>query len=267
MKEGLGPCSFCGAPLLSSEDVQAMVRELKDERGRERMAVDREANRRPDIAKAPTPFTQPRGNDGPSLSEAETQARAHRDKLLKFQAQNARRTTVRDEAADFDVTGALNGSGSMWASPEERAKELKRQQKVLREMEWNARPEYEKRQQVVSIDLVGGKVIRKMAPVERPQVPDSDDEATVDADEQDQSQSNGSNKAGRGQGGAFSGNPLLGSLIKPRFEAKGKGAEVEGRETRRSKGWQRVQHDLNDNEDVILDGGVYGHTNDEPERG
>ncbi|KAF4467839.1 C2HC5 finger [Fusarium albosuccineum] len=267
MKEGLGPCTFCGTPLLNADDVQAMVRELKDERGRERMAANREANRRADVAKTPAPFTQPRGNDGASMSEAEANARAHRDKLLNFQAQNARRTTVRDEAADFDVGGALTGSGSMWASPEERARELKRQQKILREMEWNARPDYEKRKQVVSIDVVGGKVVRKMAAVERPSTPESDEDTNGHGVEDGTlGETTGNRNGGRG-GGAFSGNPLLGSLIKPVFDAKGKGAEVEGREARKKKGWQRVQHDLEDNEGVILDGGVHGHTGDEPECG
>ncbi|KAH7163390.1 putative zinc finger motif, C2HC5-type-domain-containing protein [Dactylonectria estremocensis] len=263
MKEGLGPCTFCGSPLLSPDDVQAMVRELKDERGRERMAADRQANRRADVAKTPAAFTTPRGNDGPSLSDAEAKARAHRDKLLNFQAENAQRTTVRDEAADFDVSGALTGTGSMWSTPEERARELKRQQKILREMEWNARPDYEKRKQVLSIDLVGGKVVRKMAAVERPATPEEDEEVDY-----------GVLRATSGNrnvvGGAFSGNPLLGSLIRPVFDAKGKGAETEGRESRKKKGWQRVQHDLKDNENLILDGGVRGHAGkagDEPECG
>ncbi|KAH6989146.1 putative zinc finger motif, C2HC5-type-domain-containing protein [Ilyonectria sp. MPI-CAGE-AT-0026] len=265
MKEGLGPCTFCGSPLLSQDDVQAMVRELKDERGRERMAADRQANRRADVAKTPAAFTKPRGNDGPSLSDAEAKARAHRDKLLNFQAENAQRTTVRDEAADFDVSGALQGTGSMWSTPEERARELKRQQKILREMEWNARPEYEKRTQVLSIDLVGGKVVRKMAAVERPATPEEDEEEDYGV-----LRTTSGNKNVAKAGGAFSGNPLLGSLIRPVFDAKGKGAETEGRESRKKNRWQRVQHDLKDNEDVILDGGVRGHTGkagDEPECG
>ena len=266
MKEGLGPCTFCGAPLLSSGEVQAMMRELKEERGRERMAADAKANRRADVAKTPAAFTKPRGNDDPTLAEAEAKARQHRDKLLGFQAQNAQRTTVRDEAADFDVSGVMAGSGggSMWASPEERARELKRQQKIMREMEWNARPEYEKRQQVVSIDLVGGKVVRKMAAVERPPSPDEDNDV-ADAGHGVLTESKGNKDRG---GGAFSGNPLLGSLIKPVFDAKGKGVEAEGRRPKKT-GWRRVQDDLENNEGVILDGGVYGHggAGDEPECG
>ena len=274
MKEGLGPCSFCGSPLLNPDDVQAMIRELKDERGRERMAVNASANRRAEVSKKPAPFTQPRvgdADDGSSLADAAAKAREHRDKLLNFQAQNARRTTVRDEAADFDVSGAVTGLGSMWASPEERAKELKRQQKLMREMEWNAQPDYEKRRQVLSIDLVGGKVVRKMAAIERPVTPESDEDEGVLGETSGNAASNGS----RTGGGTFSANPLLGALLKPVYEIKegnGKGKDTGEPQSRRDrkKGWRRVQDDLDDNEDVILDGGIHGHVGaagDEPECG
>ncbi|CCF46300.1 hypothetical protein CH063_03837 [Colletotrichum higginsianum] len=272
VKEGLGPCTFCGTPLLSSEDVQGMIRELKSERGRERMAADREAHKRAEVSKKPAPFSQ---NNNSSMSEAESKAREHRDKLLNFQAQNARRTTVRDEAADFDVSGAMAGSGgNIWSTPEDRARELKRQQKILREIEWNARPEYEKRRQVVSIDVVGGKVVRKMAAVERPTTPEGEDVVVhEDVDENDyvgSRKQGGSNGGGGGGGGAFSHNPLLGGLIKPVWDAKGKdkAAQLEGRKDKKTQ-WRRVQDDFKDNEAVILDGGAHGHstTADEPDCG
>ncbi|KAI0829578.1 zf-C2HC5-domain-containing protein [Hypoxylon sp. FL0890] len=250
VKEGLGPCTFCGTPLLSSAEIQSMIRELREERGRERMAVDREAHKKAEVSRNPTPFSKPR--DVPSeTSEAQAKALEHRDRLLGFQAQNARRTTVRDEAADFDVSGAMTGAGSnIWATPEERARELKRQQKILREMEWNARPDYEKRRQVVSIDLVGGKVVRKMAAIEQPGSPEDDAHSSPVLEEI-------SGNRGGAVSGAFSRNPLLGSLIKPVFDAKGKGAQLEGRDPKATR-WRRVQDDLDDNEAVILDGGVYG---------
>ncbi|KAK3191357.1 hypothetical protein K4F52_002568 [Lecanicillium sp. MT-2017a] len=268
MKEGLGPCTFCGAALLTADEVQLLVRELKDERGRERMAANASANRRAEIAQKPAPFSHPRtvvtGPPGPSLAEAASKAREHRDKLLNFQAQNARRTTVRDEAADFDVTAAVSGSGSMWATPEERARELKRQQKILREMEWNARPEYEKRQTVMSIDLVNGRVVRKMAAADRP--PSPEEEAEVPEPEPPASSRSAlTDTTGNRVGGAFSSNPLLGSLMKPMFKAKGKDASGPAEEgsaqprRERRKGWRRVQDDQDDNEGVILDGGVHGH--------
>ncbi|PTB65710.1 hypothetical protein BBK36DRAFT_1159845 [Trichoderma citrinoviride] len=253
LKEGLGPCTFCGTPLLSSDEIQAMVRELKDERGKEKMAANAAAHRKADVAKTPAPFTPPRGldNDAPSLAEAAAKAREHRDKLLNFQAQNARRTTVRDEASDFDVSVAMSGTGSMWATPEERAKELKRQQKILREMEWNARPEYEKRQQVISIDLAGRRVVKTVAPIQRPATPEEDEAEEPNSGVLQETSGN------KNAGGAFSANPLLGAVMRPVYDAKGKGADAEGRQSR-AKGWRRVQDDLDNNEGVILDGGAYG---------
>ncbi|KAI5861541.1 zf-C2HC5-domain-containing protein [Durotheca rogersii] len=251
VKEGLGPCTFCGTPLLSSSERELMIRELRAERGLEKSAADREANKRAEVSKTPAPFSKPREVTG-SPSEAQAKALQHRDRLLGFQAQNAQRTTVRDEATDFDASGAMTGlGGNMWATPQERARELKRQQKILREMEWNARPDYEKRRQVVSIDLVGGKVVRKMAAVERPKSPDDSD--------QQASAALAETRVGHGDGGggAFSKNPLLGALIKPVFDAKGKGAQLDGRKAGTTR-WRRAQDDLDDNEAVILDGGAYG---------
>jgi 2'-5' RNA ligase len=224
-----------------------MIRELREERGREKMALDASSHRRAEVSKKPLPFAQPRENT--DLSPAELKAKEHRDRLLGFQAQNARRTTVRDEAADFETP--MSGE-NIWASPAERAKQLKRQQKVLAEQEWNARPEYEKRRQVVSIDLVKGKVVKRMGAVERPQVVENESEDEV-VEEVPLGEGSG-NKGG----GTFSRNPLLDGLIKPVYDA-GKGNDKD-ESMPRKKTWRRVQDDLEDNEAVILDGGVYGGT-------
>ncbi|KAK4644180.1 hypothetical protein QC761_302200 [Podospora bellae-mahoneyi] len=244
IKEGPGPCTFCGQPLLSSAEIQSMIKELRADRGREKMAADREAHKKAEVAGTPRPYTKTRD---PTIAEA--QALAHRDKLLAFQAQNAQRTTVRDEAADFDATVG----GSMWATPEERALALKKQQKLLREMEWNAKPEYEKRQQVVSIDLTGRKVFKKMAKIERPPTPVDD----VEDDYGYEAPILQGTHVSKGQGGAFSKNPLLSGVIRPVYDLEGKGEELEGRKDRATK-WRRVQDDLENNEEVILDGGIYG---------
>jgi hypothetical protein len=225
-----------------------MIRELREERGREKMAMDASSHRRADLSKTPAPFTSPRKDT--DLSPAELKAKEHRDQLLVFQAQNAKRTIVRDEAADFETP--TTGGGNIWASPAERAKILKRQQKVLAEQEWNARPDYEKRRQVVSIDLVKGKVVKKMSARERPQQVESDSEEDLEEVVLIQSK--------KDTGGTFSRNPLLGGLIKPiynRGSGNGKGKEKE-KSMPTKKTWRRVQDDLEDNEAVILDGGVYG---------
>ncbi|KAK4139214.1 uncharacterized protein C8A04DRAFT_16068 [Dichotomopilus funicola] len=252
IKEGLRPCTFCHTPLLSASEIQHMIRKLRAERGREKQALDREAHKRStEASRKNKPFSRPGVDDKADLTVAEAMALQHRDRLLGFQAQNARRTTVRDEAADFDVAD----SGGMWASAEERALALKRQQKLLREMEWNAKPEYEKRQQVVSIDLSGRKVFKKMAKIERPASPGGEDPAEDDHPTAESAPEPAGTSGGHG--GAFSKNPLLGGLIRPVYEVNGKETELEGRKDRATR-WRRVQDDRDDNEAVILDGGVYG---------
>lgn len=275
VKQGLGPCTFCGSPLLSPDDIAKVLRVLKDERGEERMRANNAAHRKPDVAlgkaraytgrdflaqaSSHSTRSSPLSSAGPtpagSDDEAADKAKQHRDRLLGFQAQNARRTAIHDEAADYDVPAS---GTSMWASPAERAQQLKRQQRVLREMEWNARPEYEKRQMVASIDLKGGRVVRKMAAVERPDFGDENAEP-----EEDYVAPAVEGTAGAGRG-AFGNNPLAKGLIKPvaregKGKGKGKGGEAEGERRERST-WRRVQmdEDQDDNEAVILDGGVYG---------
>lgn len=262
VKEGIGPCTFCNTPLLSSSEVQSMVRVLREERGKEKMATNNASQKRADVAMAPRPFSTPKehtpaSSNPASDSENEKLAKAklHRDRLLAFQAQNAKRTQVHDEASDFDIpTSGL----SMWASPQERAMQLKRQQKALREQDWNSRPEYEKRKMVASIDLVGGKVVRRMATVERPTTPESDDDGPEIPEAALPAPSGG---------GAFSKNPLLGGLIRPTIKADGKGKD---KEREKKQTWRRVQDDNEDNEQWILDGGAYGgqkKTDDDEGRG
>lgn len=232
-----------------------MIRSLRDERGKEKMIIDAQSHRRAEIAQKPAPFTTFKVN-----SSAESKALEHRDKLLNFQANNAKRTTVHDEAADFETPEM---GTSMWTTPQERALQLKRQQKVLASMEWNAKPEYERRKQVVSLNLVGGKLMKKVGyeKMEQPEVEETEEEV-----EEEQERLGYHNQAeGNSGGGTFSRNPLLGGLIRPVWSART--GEMEGIEVekdnanvtgRKQKSWRRVQDDMEDNEAVILDGGVYG---------
>lgn len=264
VKEGVGPCTYCLRPLLSSEDVTSMIRALREERGVEKTSLNNAAHRRADISQAPRPFTTPPTGSTlePSTSMTSTAettlnlARQHRDNLLAFQRDNARRTHIIDEAADFETpTSGL----SMWSSPVERAEQLKRQQKVLREQEWNAKPEYEKRQVVVSIDLVGGKVVKKMAQVERPKDREDQNSRVMDEKDSIHDVANRDNS-----NGVFSKNPLLGELIRPVWKSydnedsnSKKKADDDEQKSRRSA-WRRVQDDTDDNEAWILNGGIYG---------
>ena len=241
------------------------------------MLTNNAGQRRADVAATPRAFTNHapvglKADGGAQPSKTLDLAKQHRDRLLAYQAENARRTQIHDEAADYETpTSGL----SQWSSPMERAAQLKRQQKVLREQEWNAKPEYEKRRMVVSVDLVGGKVVKKMGNIERP----GHVEETV-VEDADVGVVGGGVAGGLGgDGGKFSKNPLMGDLIRPVWKSKnieegqGKGkeksldseyagdAESAGgnkeNEPRRSA-WRRVQDDDDDNEAMILDGGVYG---------
>ncbi|KAL9128150.1 MAG: hypothetical protein Q9217_003124 [Psora testacea] len=280
VKEGLGPCTFCHQPLLRPEDLQAMIESLKQERGIQRQQAGNAANRRADVSSTPKPFV-PQSSYTPALNPADgtlQKALSHRNKLLEYQAHNAQRTTVHDEAADY--TTPASGQ-NIWSSPAERAKQLKQQQKVLREQEWNAKPEYEKRKTVLSIELgKGGKVLKKTGAVERPKSGDAMNDELEDSvvDETDP----GTREIGAG--GAFSKNPLMGNLIRPVWtrrdegigkgngKGKGKGKDMdndddddgddenekEKENLPRNSAWRRVQDDNDDNEQWILDGGVYG---------
>jgi hypothetical protein len=265
IKQGLGPCTFCNTPLLDADDIQKVLRVLKEERGEERMKANNATHKRADVAQGKaraytgrdflantalsgrsagaSPLSSAAATPAGSDDEAGVKAKAHRDKLLNFQANNARRTHIRDEAADYDIPTA---GTNMWASPAERAQQLKKQQKALREMEWNARPDYEKRKVVASIDLVGGRIVKRMAEVEKPDFSANDNNNDDDGYVAPVQPTNG--------GGAFSRNPLASGLIRPvAREAKGKDAARE-----RKTAWRRVQMDEDDNEQWILDGGVYG---------
>ena len=254
-----------------------MIRALREERGIEKTSLNNAAHRRAEVSQSPRPFATPAANSNrepstsSSTSTAETTlnlARQHRDNLLNFQRENARRTHIIDEAADFETpTSGL----SMWSSPVERAEQLKRQQKVLREQEWNAKPDYEKRQVVMSIDVVGGKAVKRMAQVERPKDREEPKSNVIENNHSVHDVPNGDQT-----NGVFSNNPLLGGLIrpvwKPRDDKSEGGAEKaaagshshepehehDPEHKSKKNTWRRVQDDKDDNEAWILNGGVYG---------
>ena len=117
-----------------------MIRELRAERGQEKMRAHNDSVHHDG---GPRPVS---GSSSPSKLDA---AKAHRDKLLQFQAQNARRTKVVDEAADFETP---NVASTLWMSPAQRALALKKQQRIQHEMEDKARPEWEKKKTMLTLD-------------------------------------------------------------------------------------------------------------------
>lgn len=179
-------------------------------------------------------------------------AKAHRDRLLGFQAQNAQRTKVVDEAADFETP---NVASALWMSPAQRALALKKQQRIQREMEEKARPEWERKKTVMSLDIKGGKVRRiyETAAVESTPEPIEPDPIEAEASTPGSSQLS--------SGHAFSRNPLLaaGGLMRPVWRAPDGKEAQKTEKTERKQTWRRVQDDNEDNEQWILDGGLHGH--------
>lgn len=258
-----------------------MLRSLKDDRGAEKMNLNNASQKRADVAQSPRPFSSSPSltssnahplpsASSPSLSSSAADASlvkalAHRDRLLSYQAQSAARTRVIDEAADFETPSA---GQSMWSSPEERARQLKRQQKVLREQEWNAKPEFEKRRVVLSVDLVGGKAIKRMGKVEMPREDDDAEDVLTTT-----TGTTSGSERGNGNKGRLSNNPLLRGvgLVRPVWKPKDDpnlsstpnstasvaGSSAASTYNTNSK-WRRVQDDLEDNEALLLDGGIFG---------
>ncbi|PYH45370.1 uncharacterized protein BP01DRAFT_356873 [Aspergillus saccharolyticus JOP 1030-1] len=256
--EGLQPCSFCGTPLLSNEEVQSMIRELRAERGQEKMRAHNES-------------VHQHRDGGPGLGTGASQtpaysnnrldaARAHRDKLLQFQAQNAKRTRVVDEAADFETP---NVASTLWMTPAQRALALKKQQRIMREMEEKARPEWEKKKTIMSLDIKGGRVTRvyqSAAEAAGSSSKAADEEVAAEAQAEEHLEGDG-DRGNSGGGHAFSNNPLLasGGLLRPVWKTAD-GQQPETARKERQPTWRRVQDDNDDNEQWILDGGVHGYT-------
>lgn len=262
--EGLQPCSFCDSPILSPEEVQKMIKSLREERGIEKqvqhnttIAMNRSGTSTPRFGGGyGTPDSVGSGDEG----EAAARARQHRDKLLAFQRENTQRTKIHDEAADYDAV--LTTGSTQWMTPMQRAAALKKQQAYLREMEEQNRPEWEKKRTVMSLGIgKSGKLVRTYEKRDAPRMEAKEEEEEVAVQE---TQDEEGQHLGSGGTGAFSQNPLLkgGSLVRPIWKPAGeesKGKEKETNNRQRKSVWRRVQDDNEDNEQWILDGGLRGY--------
>ncbi|RKF74177.1 Uncharacterized protein C1A6.01c [Golovinomyces cichoracearum] len=264
--EGLGPCTFCGTPLLSSTEVKSMISQLRGERGREKMLLNNKNQRRTAVKSfsASKNSNNDIVNQGNNMKHIELEAQAHRDKLLSFQSQNTIRTTIRDEVTEFNTNESEVRRDTIWATPTERASALKAQQKLLKEIEWQARPEYDRKKVVVSLECVNGKVVKRIQKLERERDFDVVQEEN-EAAEGTQDEINGLKESPKENAQqTFRNNPLLGKLIRPVWTAKVEKitGKNEDEKTCKVNSWRRVQDDQEDNENLILDGGIsswYSH--------
>ena len=258
--EGLQPCSFCDTPILTPQQVQTMIRALREERGTEKMTLHNAAVSH--SGKGTPAFGGTPESSGDEMSTAAAKARAHRDKLLAFQRENAQRTKVHDEAADYDMT--VTPGATQWMSPAQRALALKKQQKYLRELEEERKPEWEKKKTVMSMSIKNGKLMRSYEKVQedRPAQKELDHEELVGEAETEVATTSD-------RKGAFGKNPLLagGGLVRPVWKAPDEGKGKQREDRTRKQTWRRVQDDNDDNERWILDGGIYGPGGEDHDRG
>ncbi|KAK9323607.1 hypothetical protein V1517DRAFT_319837 [Lipomyces orientalis] len=161
VREGLGPCTSCHTPLLTKEEYDALVSELRQERGQLKNEIYNEQSKKGTtgsnarLTYSGSAGGQPITTDKamlPGLDRANDQL----SNLLSFQANSVQRTRIIDNASDFE----LPSSGSeRWLTTAERAMQLRKQQRTLKQMEALDRKRNGRGKRVISIDLQGNKIV------------------------------------------------------------------------------------------------------------
>lgn len=146
-KEGLGPCTACGKPLMDAEQVSQITSVLKSEKELITASMGKKAKQRAGI---PVNDFEQQQNTRANLEKANEQL----EKLLNFQDTGAQRTKIIDQVSDFEISTNL----SKWASPEEQAQQLKQQQRQLRKAQLEQEARSGRGKKSVTLSIRGGKV-------------------------------------------------------------------------------------------------------------
>ncbi|KAK9459296.1 putative zinc finger motif, C2HC5-type-domain-containing protein [Lipomyces oligophaga] len=162
VKEGMGPCTFCHTPLLSTDEYNAIVTELRQERGHLKSEINNERqSHKIRSQNSATTYSSASGSIGTSpnivLSGLDN-ANAQLSNLLQFQATSAQRTRIIDQASDFEMPGQLV---DRWSTPAERALQIRKQERTLKQLEAMQRKRNGRGKRVISIDLQGKKVVMR----------------------------------------------------------------------------------------------------------
>ncbi|KAK9486665.1 hypothetical protein V1527DRAFT_51989 [Lipomyces starkeyi] len=161
VKEGLGPCTSCHTPLLTKEEYDGLVTELRQERGQLKNEIYNEQSKKlttggnARLTYSGSAGGQPLTTDQAMLPGLEW-ANDQLSNLLSFQANSVQRTRIIDNASDFDLPGS---AGDRWLTPAERAMQLRKQQRTLKQMEALDAKRNGRGKRVISIDLRGNKVV------------------------------------------------------------------------------------------------------------
>lgn len=205
VKEGLQPCSFCGTPLMSSEEKLALKdiltkekEELEEEKDKKKQKEASNKSKKKNVIKVT--LNTPGQNNfkiqeqlhkqiEESWKQEREQAKANKERdeeidrtrkdmeyynsihkkdpelikaeerlamLLSFQDNGAERTKIIDHAADFDLPMER---GNLWASPMERALQLKRQQKQHKKLEEQEKQRSGRGSTVVEMSIKNGQAV------------------------------------------------------------------------------------------------------------
>ncbi|KAF1802511.1 putative zinc finger motif, C2HC5-type-domain-containing protein [Mucor lusitanicus] len=240
--EGVGPCSFCESPVLSKEQQLALIAEAKRKRAEHKQAQNQPAKRAPGSANNGGRAAYASKLGGGHISsygspyqssdddDSRLKAEQHKEKLLEFQRTSAQRSTVIDQATDFELP---TDQSNPWLTSQEKALMLKKQQSNLRRIE---RKGQSNRHKVMTIDVQTKQV----------KVQDADSLSSSDDDEDSQpvtkmdlSKKKASND--NSSAGTYAYNPLLKGIEAPKFV---------GKSTKKTKGQlrrkERVQYDVDD---------------------
>ncbi|KAF9908744.1 hypothetical protein EC991_009554 [Linnemannia zychae] len=243
--EGPGPCTYCGQPVVSIDQQQAMILELK----REKAALAKEqakltAKRRAKSTAVSTAgyasklgggMTSATGSAGgwvgldgsddtPAMTEEEeleeakkaSLAQAHKEKLLEFDRTSARRSHVIDQATDFVLPG---DRPNLWLTEEERQVQAAKARENLDKV--TAAASGYQRAKVMTIDVVNRRVVVEASAAQVVEEEDDTVPAPVSLFDQAKSTSISGGDRHGGRGGAFAMNPLLRLGENPMFIPKG----------------------------------------------
>lgn len=230
--EGVGPCTFCEAPVLSKEQQVALIAEAKRKRAEQKQQVNQPKKISAGGGGGMPAYASKLGGGNVLASfyeeeENRLKAESHKEKLLEYQRTSAQRSTVIDQATDFELP---TDQPNFWLSPQERALLIKKQQSNLRKLE---RKGQSSKRKVMTIDVHSKQV--KMQDVDTSS--SSEDEAEVPVTKMDLSKK----PKDALSAGTYAQNPLLKGIERPKFI---------GKQTKKTKGQlrrkERVQYDVDD---------------------
>ncbi|GMM30627.1 Rqt4 protein [Martiniozyma asiatica (nom. inval.)] len=150
--------------------------ENKKEEEREKERKEKEIEKEKEDTRKEIEYWNSRNGKDEELRKAEERL----ELLLSFQDNGAERTKIIDNAADFE-SSVTNSSNGLWASPLERALQLKRQQKVRESLKEKEEVRSGRGQKKMDVVIRDGKVIMRQSTVVEANHDDLSDDEDIKA--------------------------------------------------------------------------------------